>query len=489
MLGGRYRLVSLLGEGGMGAVWRAHQIQLDAAVAIKVLHAQTAQQPGAITRFRREAKAAAGLRSPHVVQIVDHGVDEATGTAFIVMELLEGESLEQRLARQRKLSPQETARWIAHAARALARAHAVGVVHRDLKPANIFIVENADDELAKVLDFGIAKVVGPEEVGTATATATGALLGTPHYMSAEQIDPGRSVDYRTDLWSLAVIACECMTGRRPFEGDTLASLAMRISLSRAARPSSLGPVPRGFDAWFARCTDLDPAQRFASALELSAALREVVDAGDLVTTEAAEAPTAATLQQERPASVGGVASHAVVKEEAPGRRLGAGGLRALLAGAAAVAAVVLWKGAPSSAPVATLSGVTSPSAVSSVLPSPALDPRLELPDAGAAPAPLRAPAPGEVGSRLPAREIASHSAAASAPPAPLPIPPVRTKAVVTRGGERSARPATPRDARPTAPAIVAPAKASSAKASTAKSSPAKASTPNLTPPADPYDLL
>ena len=340
VLGGRFRLLYPIGEGGMGAVWRAHQLQLDADVAIKVLHAQTAEQPGAISRFRREAKAAAALRSPHVVQIVDYGVDEDTGIAFIAMELLEGESLARRLVRLRTLSPEQTARWVSHTARALARAHASGVVHRDLKPANIFIVENGDEELAKVLDFGIAKVMGPAD--GVTATATGALLGTPHYMSPEQIDPARVVDFRTDLWSLAVIACECLTGRRPFEGDTLASLAMKISLSRSELPSSLGPVPRGFDAWFARCTEPDPQRRFGSALELATALRDVVESGEPVVTKPSTAPQTLSTQHELTPSVGGVASHAVARVGAPrgrsARALGA----VLVLSAAGLGGVALW---------------------------------------------------------------------------------------------------------------------------------------------------
>ena len=341
VLGGRYRLLSPIGEGGMGAVWRARQIELDADVAIKVLHAKTAQHPGAISRFKREAKASATLRSPHVVQVVDYGVDETTGTAFIAMELLEGESLAARLARQRTLGPDETARWITHAARALTRAHAAGVVHRDLKPANIFIVRNEDEELAKVVDFGIAKLVGQEH--GETATVTGALLGTPHYMSPEQIDSSRVVDFRADLWSLSVIACECLTGRRPFEGDTLASLAMKISLGRSTLPSSLGPVPRGFDAWFTRGTEVAPERRFGSALELASALREVVESGDIVSTPPSKWAPPATTRQELTPSISGLAARATRSVETVRRRSG-GKPAALAAGALLLGGAGLWWG-------------------------------------------------------------------------------------------------------------------------------------------------
>lgn len=343
VLGGRYRLLSPIGEGGMGAVWRARQLELDADVAIKVLHARTAQHPGAISRFKREAKASAALRSPHVVQVVDYGVDEATGTAFIAMELLEGESLAARLLRERQLSPDETARWITHAARALTRAHAAGVVHRDLKPANIFIVRNEDEELAKVVDFGIAKLVGQEHAET--ATATGALLGTPHYMSPEQIDATRGVDFRADLWSLAVIACECLTGRRPFDGDTLASLAMKISLGRSELPSSLAPVPRGFDAWFAKGTEVAPERRFRSALELAVALREVVESGDSMSSPPSKITRPATTRQELTPSILGLSARASRTRDS----VNAGGVAgkrgaALVAGALLIGGAGVWWG-------------------------------------------------------------------------------------------------------------------------------------------------
>jgi len=270
-----------------------------------------------------------------------------------------------------------------------------------------------------------------------------------------------------------VIACECMTGRRPFEGDTLASLAMKISLSRSARPSSLGPVPRGFDAWFARCTELDPARRFASALELPAALREVVDAGDLVTTEPAEAPPA-TVQQERPASVAGVASHAVAKD-APGRRRPWGLGAALLAGAAALGAVALWKGAPSTA------RVENQRAVASVLPSPAPHPRLERADAGAASAGRVAPVPLEASTPLPARAISGSEALPQ--PRPSSSSPARIRAALAREAGRRTKPAASHDVRSALPAKALPAKAVPTQAL-----PAKAAPPSDPRPADPYDL-
>jgi serine/threonine-protein kinase len=147
-------------------------------------------------------------------------------------------------------------------------------VHRDLKPDNIFLVRNEDEEVAKVLDFGIAKA-NAQALGPGSATRTGTVMGTPYYMSPEQITGAKGLDYRTDLWALGVIACECLTGKQPFEGETLGQLVLAICTVQPPLPSSLAPVPDGFDAWFARATHRDIAARFQSARELSEALRQL----------------------------------------------------------------------------------------------------------------------------------------------------------------------------------------------------------------------
>ena len=155
VLAGKYRLIRQLGKGGMGSVWYAEHLALESPVAIKLIDPEIANNPEALSRFFREAKAAASLRSPHVVQILDHGVDG--DTPYIAMEVLEGESLATRLDRTKRLSPAETSRIVTQVARALARAHEASIVHRDLKPENVFLVRNDEEEIAKVLDFGIAK--------------------------------------------------------------------------------------------------------------------------------------------------------------------------------------------------------------------------------------------------------------------------------------------------------------------------------------------
>jgi serine/threonine-protein kinase len=199
ILGNKYRVLSLIGQGGMGSVWRGEHLGLSAPVAIKVMDQALATTAEGSARFHREAQAAAALRSPHVVQILDHGVDAATQAPFIVMELLEGESLASRLQRCGRLDPAETAKVLTEAGRALMRAHEAGIVHRDLKPDNLFLVKDDDQEITKVLDFGIAKATSTA-LATSSATRTGSLLGTPYYMSPEQMTGSKQVDYRSDDW-------------------------------------------------------------------------------------------------------------------------------------------------------------------------------------------------------------------------------------------------------------------------------------------------
>jgi len=273
ILSGRYQLELQLGEGGMGSIWRAEHLVLAAPVAVKLVDPEIAEDEETLARFMREAQAAAALRSPHVVQIIDYGMDDKV--PFMVMELLEGENLAQRIKRLGRLSPAETARMITHVSRAVGRAHEAGIVHRDLKPENVFIVRNEDDEIAKVLDFGVAKVQA-EALAATAKTRTGSLLGTPYYMSPEQAQGNKAVDFRSDLWSIGVIAFECLTGQRPFFSEALGDLVLQICVRDLPVPSKLAPVPAGFDAWFARAIARDPERRFQSARELAEALRDSV---------------------------------------------------------------------------------------------------------------------------------------------------------------------------------------------------------------------
>src|SRR6185295_773152 len=208
-------------------VWVAEHLALTTHVAVKLIDQELAKKDSARERFRREATAAAQLRSAHVVQILDHGID---GTQpFIVMELLDGEDLFERLSHRNRLTLRETSKIVTQVARALTRAHAAGIVHRDLKPENVFLVPNEDDEVVKVLDFGVAKITNQGR-SAMKATGMGTLIGTPHYMSPEQVKGIAEVDYRADLWALGVIAFQCVTGELPFDSEGVGDLLIKISI-------------------------------------------------------------------------------------------------------------------------------------------------------------------------------------------------------------------------------------------------------------------
>ncbi len=274
VLSARYRLVRPLGQGSQGAVWVADHLALNTQIAVKLIDPELAKREDAVERFKREATAAAQLRSAHVVQILDHGIDE--GQPFIVMEMLEGEDLFERLNKRGRLSLRETSKAITQVCRALARAHAAGIVHRDLKPENVFLCNNDDDEVVKVLDFGVAKVMDPAKA-TMQRTNVGTLIGTPHYMSPEQVKGISEIDYRTDLWAIGVIAYQCVVGELPFDSEGVGDLLIKISVAEPPIPSKVWKgVPVQFDAWFAKACDRDPNKRFQSARELAEALARVV---------------------------------------------------------------------------------------------------------------------------------------------------------------------------------------------------------------------
>jgi serine/threonine-protein kinase len=259
----------------MGAVWRAHDLNLGSAVALKLLDEEYADSSEARTRFEREARAAAALRSSHVVQIIEYGI-HADRFPYIAMELLEGETLAERLERAPggALPPADVCRILTHVARAVGKAHELGIIHRDLKPENIFLVRDDDEETSKVLDFGIAKLANaPREGSTSSHTRTGALLGTPNYMSPEQAHGNKTIDHRSDIWAMGIIAFECICGRAPFRSPALGELVLMICTGPIPKPSSIREVPPAFDAWFLKAASRDADQRFQTAREAASALR------------------------------------------------------------------------------------------------------------------------------------------------------------------------------------------------------------------------
>ncbi len=290
----KYRLVQLLGRGGMGSVWRSDHLELMSPVALKVIKPGLARKKNSLVRFMREAKAAARLRSPHVVQILEHGSEGSI--AYIAMELMEGETLYARLRREGILSPGLTARVLTHVGRAMAKAHDGGITHRDLKPDNIFLVLNDDEIMGKVLDFGVAKSAAwsLEAAGESPETQTGTLLGTPYYMSPEQATGSKTVDYRSDLWAIGVMAFECLLGVRPYQSNALGDLVLKICAEQQPRPSDFGAVPPGFDEWFARANHRKLEQRFQTAKEMTKALRDVLLAPGQAVTGSIDAEPATT---------------------------------------------------------------------------------------------------------------------------------------------------------------------------------------------------
>ncbi len=271
----RYVLQRELGRGGMGSVWQAHDPQLDRCVAVKLMNVIDRADAGLRKRFEREAQAIARMKNPHVVQVHDYGVTRGEAP-YIIMELLEGEDLAARLRRTKTVEPAALAPILSQMAKALDAAHQIGIIHRDLKPANVFLTRQDGETVVKIVDFGVA-TVREGWVESQSAPADGSqLIGTPHYMSPEQTR-GRSIDYRADLWSFAVIAYEALTGRVPFKAMEISALLMQICMDAPEPPSALvAALDTEFDQFFIRALAKEPTQRFSSARELAAAFTELI---------------------------------------------------------------------------------------------------------------------------------------------------------------------------------------------------------------------
>ena len=308
IIAGKYRLIRVLGKGGMGSVWLAEHLSLHTPVAVKLIDSEVAKNPGARSRFDQEAQLAARIRSAHVVKVLDHGVTD-DGLPYIAMECLAGESLRERLRAKGRLTPAETAKIVSHICRALTRAHTAGLVHRDLKPENIFMAREDEGEIIKILDFGVAKATDMLSATGMDPTRTGALLGTPGYMSPEQAQGLKSVDYRSDLWSVGVLAFECLAGKRPFTAPSLGVLIAKIVGAPAPTMSQMAPdanIPTEIEAWMRKALARDPAARFTSAKELSdtfmvaACALDTMDSGGAGGPPRAAVPSAPLLAASAP---------------------------------------------------------------------------------------------------------------------------------------------------------------------------------------------
>jgi serine/threonine-protein kinase len=461
IIGGKYQLDRPVSRGGMGSIWAGRHLQLGAPVAVKFMDPSYVASPAFRARFEREARAAANLKSPHVVAVQDYGIDG--DVPYIVMELLQGEDLHTRLERRGRLTLAETAALLGQLGKALRRAHEIGLVHRDLKPRNVFLARSDDDEIAKILDFGIAKETGSKTVGD--STATGEIVGSPHFMSPEQLRADKGLDARSDLWSLGVILFRCLTGALPFPGEALTGVMVKILMDPIPRASEVAPdLPAALDGFFARAFARERDQRFQSVREMVDAFAEVPGAtgagargsmGSLAALDpAASGPWPAT----PPAAGAHAGAVAVVAATAgPPAAMSTGSLRttavaawgparaqrvraAWIVGAgvavvaSAVAALVALRGASpeatpaaaAGAPAGTAAGApataATPAAATGATPvNPAAVPQADAPEVGASGAPRAAPASSsKVGGKPPRSGATSAPASAKAPEANAP---------------------------------------------------------------------
>jgi serine/threonine-protein kinase len=282
LIAGKYRVVSKLGEGGMGVVYEAVHQRLRQRVAVKMLLPSLAQHAELVERFEREARAAATIESPNVAKVMD--VDTtADGVPYMVIEFLEGHDLATELENKLQLPIEEAVGHVMTACAPIAQAHALGIVHRDLKPSNLFLAKKGNEHVLKVLDFGIAKVLSEQAAGNnAKITSSMFGLGTPHYMSPEQIRRSSNVDGRSDIWALGVILYELLTGTVPFPPEPTAAIAA-ISADPIVPPRELRKeIPIGLDRVIMCALEKDREKRYATARELAAALAPFAPEEELV---------------------------------------------------------------------------------------------------------------------------------------------------------------------------------------------------------------
>jgi eukaryotic-like serine/threonine-protein kinase len=309
-LGGRFTVVARLGAGSMGAVYRARQDGMAREVALKVLKPERAFDAGSKARFEREARATSALTSPHTVTVYDFGEDESTSQGpllYLAMERLHGESLGQRLKRAGRVPPVQAVKIAQQALRSLAEAHDKGVVHRDLKPDNIFLhnvpTPHGTEEVVKVLDFGIAKIVQPDLKVDSLETQAGTVFGTPRYMSPEQAQ-SKPLDGRSDLYTIGLILFQMVTGRHCFPDEDAVVVMARHIQSLPPRPREIAPdagISRKLEATILRALAKDPKRRPQTALEFHEDLVAALADTSEPVNESAVMPVA------QPSSIGPVA--------------------------------------------------------------------------------------------------------------------------------------------------------------------------------------
>ncbi|MGD0528680.1 MAG: serine/threonine-protein kinase, partial [Polyangiaceae bacterium] len=283
VVAGKYRVERVIGEGGMGVVVAATHVELDQQVAIKFLLPEAMRHPEVVERFLREAKVAARVKSEHVARVSDvgratgEGADD-DGVPFIVMEHLEGSDLAATIAASGRLPLDEACEIGLQACEGLAEVHAAGIVHRDLKPSNLFVTRRSDGSpCVKLLDFGISKLsaAGGESTGDPALTATATIMGSPSYMSPEQLRSTKEVDARTDVWALGAVLYEATTGKPAFRGETVPQVCFLIGSEEPAPPSTLRPdIPAELERVLLACLDKKVETR-ATLVDLARALVHV----------------------------------------------------------------------------------------------------------------------------------------------------------------------------------------------------------------------
>jgi serine/threonine-protein kinase len=345
-VGERYELQRLLGAGGMGAVYEARHKLIGRRCAVKLLHPQYAGQASMLTRFQREARAAASLENEHIAAVTDFGF-AGDGVPFLVMERLEGEDLSALLAREGRLPVGRAVSLVMQACRGLAAAHASDIVHRDLKPANLFLTRRSDGgDLVKVLDFGIAKLLDADETG-ASITGTGKLLGTACYMPPEQAKGESDIDHRADIYALGAILYELLTATKAHPGTNYNAVLFHILTQKVVPLRALRPdLPADLERIVERAMAPDRRDRFARVTELHDALAAFASMPSVVTpARAAPKPAAAALAPtiETPVTAAGRAAPAVNASASvpPRSRRGLGVGLALMVAAAAVSVAVM----------------------------------------------------------------------------------------------------------------------------------------------------
>jgi serine/threonine protein kinase len=441
VLAGKYAVEGIVGRGGMGVVFAARHLELDERVAIKLILADEGPNGGEfVARFLREAKLASKIKSEHVVRVIDVARLE-TGAPYIVMELLEGQDLAELLARGGPFPVERAALFVLQACEALAEAHALGIVHRDLKPANLFLTTRRDGRpCVKVLDFGISKLVGAEPAQSMTKTS--ALMGSPLYMSPDQLIQARDVDARSDIWAMGVTLFELLTGRHPFQAEEAPQLIAQILHAPAPALRSLVPgAPLGLEAVVSGALVKDRNQRTQDITAFAAGLapyagdigRYSVErisgllerssrlSGSALTSSGQWSPSSQTPSGTASATSGG-SSLDLRTTRRPSRALPALLLLGVLVAAGGVASWWLLLRAPPAQPAADAPDDAAVAASSASL-------------GVAAPAPA-APAP------VPPSTAASEFPAA-APPVAVRLPPVPVKRRPQKPGLAPARPPTP----------------------------------------------